>query len=130
LVNFLYVDIMADVGGEAVVLLFLEGGVVERMGRDGELLGEGLEEKIDEGGVVEDAVEIGAHTARGEEVAVFPAIVEEGEGRGLGAGNGGGLAVVDFVGFAFTERRPARNGGGAAFLSAACLVVLCRPLLR
>ena len=92
-----HVEMAANVVGEAVVLLFFIGVVVERGAAFGHQVGVRLEEEVDEGGVVEDAVDVGAHAAAVDDVAVGLAVGELEKRGDLCAVAGGGAAHVDFV---------------------------------
>ena len=61
-VQSLHIDMLAYMVGQEVVLLLLEGGIVEGLAASVENIGKGLQEVVDEGGVVKDAVDISTHT--------------------------------------------------------------------
>ena len=84
--------------GQAVVLLFLEGRIVEGTGFSGEAVGKGCQKGIDNRGVVEDAMKVSAPAAIADAVAIFATIVEAGEGLRGRIAKGTGLAHVNLVG--------------------------------
>ena len=77
-VHILHIHILADEGGELVVLFFLEGGIVER-GAD-RRSGEPLGEVVAHARVVEDAVQVAAPAAVAEVVTVGLAVPKVGDG--------------------------------------------------
>ena len=87
----------ADVVGQPVVLLLLEGGVVEGAVGGRETVGVGPEEEVHEGGVVEDAVYVGAHAAVIGDVAVVAAVAQVQQGLRRGVAEGPRLAHVNLV---------------------------------
>ena len=65
---------LANVVSQLVVLLFLESLIVERGICLAQLLCKGLQEEVHEGSIVEDAVNVGAHTFVVDDVTILTAV--------------------------------------------------------
>ena len=74
LIDSFDIDVLANVVSQLVVLLFLEGLIVERGIRLAQFFSIRLLEVVHEGGIVEDAVNVGAHTFVVDEVAILATI--------------------------------------------------------
>ena len=74
LIDFLHIDVLANVVGELVVLLFLEGLIVEGGIRLAQFFSKGLQKEVHEGSIVENTVNVGAHTFVVDEVAVLATV--------------------------------------------------------
>ena len=97
LIDSLHIDMLAHVVSQFVVLLFLEGLIVEGCICQAQFLGEGLQEEVHEGGIVEDAVNVSAHTFVVDDVAVLATIGKMQQGRGQSGAEGLCLPHVDLI---------------------------------
>ena len=74
LIDFLHINVLANVVGEFVVLLFLEGLIIERGIGLAQLLSKGLQEEVHERSMVEDTVNVSAHAFVVDDIAVLATI--------------------------------------------------------
>ena len=100
-----------DMRCEVVVLLVLIGGVVEGRGTQGQPVDKTREQKVDEGLMVEDAVDIGAHASGIDEVAIGRAVGEAAERRGSGPGDEQCETMVNLIAGVREGVRDALAGG-------------------
>ena len=96
-IDSLHIDMLANVVSEFVVLLFFEGLIVERGFRLAQFLSKGLQEEVYEGSIVEDAVNVGAHTFVVNDVTILSAVGKMQKGRWHSGAKGLCLAHVDLV---------------------------------
>ena len=76
LIDFFQVDVVADMIGEAIVLLFLERLVIEGARILTNLLRIGPKQEVDKGSIVEDAVDVGAHAFVAHDITIGTTVGE------------------------------------------------------
>ena len=76
LIYFFQVDVVADMIGEAIVLLFFERHIIEGARILTNLLGIRTKQEVDEGSIVEDAMDVGAHAFVAHDVTIGTAVGE------------------------------------------------------
>ena len=97
LIDFLHINVLANVVGEFVVLLFLEGLIVEGGIRLAQFFSIRLQEEIHEGSIIEDTVNVGTHAFVVYEIAILATIGKMQQGRGLSGAKGLCLPHVDLI---------------------------------
>ena len=75
-IDLVHIDVLAHVGSQLVILFFFESRIVKRLVPLADFAPERFQQEIDKRGIVEDAVDVGAHALAVNEIAVFAPIIK------------------------------------------------------